>query len=201
MTTPSSSPEADQPAAVDQLATALQALGHYRGTNTADEHTAAAERLGGEAVYRAYLANALLGAAQFEAILNESVELDNEQRAAVYLQQQQTVGVAGDQTGMLEFLRWQLLRISAPLRENAQAEQAGPVPVAAAQTAEGLDRMLTVSAAGHTLTEQADIDSVAEQLDTAHQALNSALENIDQLRTLTEQARSGSGAASEGSES
>ncbi|MGJ7909060.1 DUF6245 family protein [Actinopolyspora sp. H202] len=199
MTTPPSSSETDQPAAVEQLATALHALGHYRGTNTADEHAAAAERIGGEAVYRAYLANALLGAAQLEAILNESGEFDAEQRTAVYLQQQQTAGVAGDQTSMLEFLRWQLLRLAAPLRENAQSEQAGPVQVAAAQTTEGLDRLLGVSAASQTLTDQADIDSVAEQLDTAHQALSSAVENIDQLRALTERARSGSD--SESSES
>ncbi|SDP37523.1 hypothetical protein SAMN04487905_103412 [Actinopolyspora xinjiangensis] len=191
MTTSASSSEADQPASVGRLATALQALDHYRGTNTPDEHTAAAERLGGEAVYRAYLANALLGAAQLEALLNESVEFDAEQRSAIYLQQQQTAGVTGDQTSMLEFLRWQLLRIASPLRENARTEQAGPVPVAAAQTAEGLDRLLAVSAASHTLTDQADIDSVAEQLDTAHQALSSAVENIDRLRALTERARSG----------
>ncbi|ASU78982.1 hypothetical protein CDG81_12575 [Actinopolyspora erythraea] len=194
MTTSASSSETDQPAAVDRLATALQALGHYRGTNTSDEHAAAAERLGGEAVYRAYLANALLGAAQLEALLNESVEFDAEQRTAIYLQQQQTAGVTGDQTSMLEFLRWQLLRIASPLRENARTEQSGPVPVAAAQTAEGLDRLLAVSAASHTLTDQADIDSVAEQLDTAHQALSSAVENIDRLRALTERARSGAGA-------
>jgi hypothetical protein len=59
---------------VTQIAAAMAALGLYAGANTPAEHAAEARRLGSEAAYRLRLVNALLGAAQAEALLTESAE-------------------------------------------------------------------------------------------------------------------------------
>src|SRR6266852_5569670 len=118
----------DKPSSVTQLAAAMAALGLYHGANTPAEHAAEAKRLGGENAYRVRLANALLGAAQTEAILAEAVPLSLEARAAAYEQQFTTAGAAERPTKRLEFLRWQTLRVGGPLREIAQHVEAGPIP-------------------------------------------------------------------------
>jgi hypothetical protein len=64
----------DDPADPEQLAAALAALGMYTGTGAAAEHSAEVKRLGVD-VYRVQLANALLGAAQAEALLCERLKV------------------------------------------------------------------------------------------------------------------------------
>jgi len=71
-----------EPSSVTQLAAAMAALGLYSGANTPAEHAAEARRLGGENAYRVRLANALLGAAQTEAILADTLPISPEARVA-----------------------------------------------------------------------------------------------------------------------
>jgi len=71
-----------EPSSVTQLAAALAALGLYSGANTPTEHAAEARRLGGQDAYRVRLANALLGAAQTEAVLADAIPLSPEARTA-----------------------------------------------------------------------------------------------------------------------
>jgi hypothetical protein len=75
---------------------------------------------GGENAYPVRLANALLGAAQTEAILAESVPISFEARAVAYEHQFTTAGAADNPTKRLEFLRWQTLHVGGPLREIAR---------------------------------------------------------------------------------
>lgn len=78
------------------------------------------------------LANALLGAAQIEAMLAESLAGDSDALFAAHRQQLLAAGVADDAEKLAAFLRWQTLRVS------------GPLPVAAAHAADGLHRLLGV---------------------------------------------------------
>ena len=59
----------EEPSTVVQLASALAALGLYGGENTEAEHAAEAKRVGSAQQYRLLLVNALLGAAETEALL------------------------------------------------------------------------------------------------------------------------------------
>ncbi len=72
----------DKPSGITQLATAMAALGLYRGANTPAEHAAEARRLGGDNAYRAQLVNALLGAVQTEAVLADSLPISPAARQA-----------------------------------------------------------------------------------------------------------------------
>lgn len=152
------SPYRDDPATVEQLAAALAALDSYAGTGSAAEHAAEAIRLGGRDAYRLRLANALLGAAQMHALLAERLAGgDTGLLAAAHREQLATSGVLDPATGdadhgkLAEFLRWQVLRVGAPLREVAQDAQTGPIPVAAAHTADALQKLLGAIAAGHAM--------------------------------------------------
>ena len=136
----------DTPSSVTQLAAAMAALGLYRGANTPAEHAAEARRLGGDAAYRLRLVNALLGAVQTEALLAEGLPVSTDDRLAAYEQQLSTAGVADSPTKRLRFLRWQALRVAGPLREITQHVEAGPIPLAAAWAAEGLQQLLDVIA-------------------------------------------------------
>jgi hypothetical protein len=177
----------DTPSSVTQLAAALAALELYRGVNTPAEHAAEARQLGGEDAYRVRLANALLGAAQTEALLADAVPLSPEARAAAYEQQLRTAGADDDPTKRIEFLRWQTLRVSVPLREIAQNVEAGPIPLAAAWAAEGLQQLLDVIAAGQNVTPS-DVDRLAgpvtDELRAARAALVTAISNVDILLDL-----------------
>lgn len=125
----------EEPAAVEQLAAAMAALGFYTGTNAPGGHEDEARRLGGPEAYRLRLVNALLGAVQTEALLAETTQVTGEQRAGAYRQQLVTAGVEEDPDKLMEFLRWQVLRATGPLREIAQRPEAGPIPLAAAHAA------------------------------------------------------------------
>jgi hypothetical protein len=79
-----------------------------------------------------------LGAVQTETILTETSDVTDDQRAAAYRQQLVTAGVEDNPVKLIEFLRWQVLRAATPLREIAQRQEAGPIPLAAAHAAEGV---------------------------------------------------------------
>jgi len=176
-----------EPSSVTPLAAAMRALGLYSGANTPAEHTAEALRLGGEDAYRVRLANALLGAAQTEALLADAIPLSPDARAAAYEQQLSTAGAADDPGKRIAFLRWQTLRVSGPLREIAQNVVAGPIPLAAAHAADGLQKLLGVIAASQNPTPD-DADRLAgpvtDELRAAREALSTAIGNVDILLEL-----------------
>ncbi|MER5625099.1 DUF6245 family protein [Streptosporangium sp. NPDC002544] len=170
----------DEPASAVQLGAAMAALGLYDGTNTAAEHAAEAARLGGDGPYRMRLANALLGAVQVEAMLVESAATGPEDLAAAHRQQLVTAGVADDPDQLTGFLPWQALRVAGPLRLVAQDASTGPIPVAAAHAAEGLQKLLGVIGAGQV----PDVETVKEHLTeirAARQCLIDAIGNVDIL--------------------
>ncbi len=176
-----------EPSSVTQLAAAMRALGLYSGANTPAEHAAEARRLGGEDAYRVRLANALLGAAQTEALLADAIPLSLEARAAAYEQQLSTAGAADDPAKRIAFLRWQTLRVSGPLREIAQNVTAGPIPLAAAHAADGLQKLLGVIAdSQNPAPDDADrlAGPVTDEPRAARDALSNAIGNVDILLDL-----------------
>jgi hypothetical protein len=132
----------DTPATVTQLAAALAALSHYEGTNSATEHAWEAARLGGKSYYRLLLVNALLGHAEGEAVHADGTGVPADQVLAAHRQALAAVGALDDPAKLLGFLRWRTLRIAGPLRESAQDPTTGPVVLAAAHAAEGLQQLL-----------------------------------------------------------
>uniref|UniRef100_UPI003F491E8A DUF6245 family protein n=1 Tax=Sphaerisporangium sp. CA-236357 TaxID=3240030 RepID=UPI003F491E8A len=173
-------PPSDQPATAEQLGAALAALGLYDGTGTTAEHAAEAARHGGEGPYRVRLANALLGAVQIEAMLAETVAAGEQDLAAAHHEQLATAGVADDPEKLVGFLRWQALRVSGPLRLIAQDPSTGPIPLAAAHAAEGLQRLLGVIGAGQVPSVEEVKNHVAE-IEAARECLVTAIGNVDIL--------------------
>ena len=142
----------ETPATAEQLSAALAALGMYSGANTPAEHAEEAARLGGPQAYRLRLANALLGAAQTEAVLADTAatDLDDLTRRAAWEQQLVTAGAGEDEVKRIGLIQWQVLRAATPLREIAQRQATGPIPLAAAHAADGLQALLGVIAASQT---------------------------------------------------
>ena len=173
----------EERATVEQLAGAMAVLGFYAGSNDPAEHEAEARRLGGPDTYRMRLVNALLGAVQTEALLVETIEVEGEQRVAAYRQQLATAGVEEDADKLMEFLPWQVLRATTPLREIAQRPEAGPIPLAAAHAAEGLQWLLAVVAGGQQPTA-ATVDALVGTLEAARASLLNAIANVDILRRM-----------------
>jgi len=178
---------ATTPATVTQLAAALAALGHYEGTNSDTEHAREAARLGGESYYRLLLANALLGHAEGEAVHADGTGLSADQLLAAHRQALVAVGAIDDPAKLLGFLRWRTLRIAGPLRESAQDATTGPVVLAAAHAAEGLQRLLAVCEAGQSPLSAAP-EALMADLQVARDALTDALANIDIMLRLVRQA-------------
>ncbi|MEV4246705.1 DUF6245 family protein [Streptosporangium canum] len=170
----------DEPAPAARLGAAMAALGLYGGTNTAADHAGEAARLGGEGPYRMRLANALLGAVQVEAMLAESAATGPEDLAAAHHQQLATAGVVDDVEKLAAFLRWQALRVAGPLKLVAQDPSTGPIPLAAAHAAEGLQKLLGVAGAGQVPDVEAVREGVAE-MRAARQCLVDAIDNVDIL--------------------
>jgi Family of unknown function (DUF6245) len=143
--------------------------------------------MGGEDAYRVRLANALLGTAQTEALLADAIPISPDARLAAYEQQLKTAGAADDPAKRIAFLRWQTLRVSGPLREIAQRVEAGPLPLAAAWAADGLQQLLDVIADSQNVTP-ADVDRLAgpvtDELRAARESLVNAIGNIDILLNL-----------------
>ena len=178
----------DEPATPEQLAGALAALGAYTGRGDGAEHAAEAERLGA-GPYRMQLANALLGAAQVEALLCEQLGVAGDKMRDAHRQQLLTGGVMDpgsevpNPAKLAEFLRWQTLRVGGPLREIAQDPATGPIPLAAAHGADGLQRLLGVIAAGQVPSVEGLRHSLAE-LDAARECFEAAIVNIGILTSM-----------------
>lgn len=174
-------PADDAPSTISQLVAAMQALGQYEGENSEAEHAAEIKRLGSVDAYRALLANALLGMVEVDAMLCDGLGLSAERLRAAYAQANAAAG--DDPARLLGLLRWRTLRIGAPLREIAQDEGAGPIPLASAHAAEGLQRLLGVCAEGQNLAS-ADPTRMQANLEAAREALTNATANIDILFDL-----------------
>lgn len=175
------------PATVEQVAAALAALGLYGGSNTAAEHEQEAARLGGPDAYRVRLVNALLGAAQTEAMYADGVALTDDARQAAWDEQLKTAGAWDEPGKRIGFIRWQVLRASTPLRIIAGNIEVGPIPVAAAHAAEGLHVLLGVIGDSHQAVATGDVETLAtqaEQLRAAKASLQAAIDNTDLLLDL-----------------
>ena len=86
-----------------------------------------------------------------------------EQRDAAWREQLRSAGAVDDPGALMGFLRWQALRFAGPLREIAAREEAGPIPLAAAHAADGLQALLEVIGAGQNIAA-ADVDALPGQL-------------------------------------
>src|SRR5882757_5832752 len=180
----------EAPAAVEQIAAAMAALGLYDGEDTPAEHAEEAARLGGADAYRVRMVNALLSAVQAEAVMADAVELSDGARHAAWEEQLTAAGAGpGDSVRRVEFIRWQVLRAGTPLRLMAGNREVGPIPLAAAHTAVGLHTLLGVVAAGQDAVATGDVETLAgqaDQLKTARGALQNAIDNTDVLLKMLE---------------
>ena len=175
----------EEPSTVIQLAAAMQALGLYNGQNTEEEHQAEAARIGGEA-YHLLLVNALLGGVETEALYADSLGVKFDQMQAAHQQALKTAGAEDTPEKLLNFLRWRTLRVAGPLRQIAQNEEAGPVPLAAAHAAEALQLLLSACASGQNMA-QANPFQMAADLKSARESLTYSLANLDIMLGLIEQ--------------
>ena len=174
------------PASIIQLAAAMAALGAYSGDNTEAEHATEAKRLGGgEAYYRLRLVNALLGIIETEAMLSETTCQSAEEMFQAHRQALESAGAMRTNEILLDFLRWRTLRIAGPLRQIAQDESTGPIPLAAAHAAEGLQRLLGIAAAGQRL-DPATLSPAGIKADfnSARESLTYAMANLDLMLDL-----------------
>jgi len=176
----------DNPFTVEQIVAAMAALGMYRGEQTELEHAREAKRLGGMNTYQARLANALLGVVEVDAMLADGSGLSESHMQAAHQQALQSAGVAEQPGKLLSFLRWRTLRVGGPLRVIAQNKEAGPLPLAAAHAAEGLQMLLGVCAAGQDLSNLSPAELQAD-LVTARESLTDAIANLDIFLTLLDQ--------------
>lgn len=176
----------ENPSTMIEIASAMQALGLYDGENTEEEHQAEAKRLGDEVYYYMLLVNALLGAVEGEALYADASGVAHNQLEAAHDQALQTAGAKDSPEKLLRFLRWKTLRVSGPLRQIAQNQAAGPIPLAAAHAADGLQRMLNVTATGQDLT-QFDPKQMITDLKAARESLALSLANLDIMLSLIDQ--------------
>ena len=160
----------------------MLALGVWDGENTREQHDDEARRLGGMQAYRLSLCNALLGAAQAQAVLADAIDtVSLQQRDAAWHEQLRCAGVRdSDREALMGFLRWQALRLSAPLREIAGREQTGPIALAAAHTVDGLQGLLEVIGAGQGIAT-ADLEALPGKLRAARASLTAAIADVDVL--------------------
>jgi hypothetical protein len=165
----------DVDAALCRLAAALAALG-VDGGDPPDASATPEER-------RAWLAGALLGVAQSEAMRADAERLTRDARYESY--DRQLDAAAGDDVvARLELIRWQVRRASGPLPVLARTAGADPIPLAAGQAAEGLQNLLAVAAATHGAVAAGDVDALAAQaakLRAARTALRASADNTDVL--------------------
>jgi hypothetical protein len=165
----------------------MAALGMYAGENSESEHQAEAKRAGSETYYRMLLVNALFGIVSAEAMLADSEGVSHDQMQSAHRQARISAGVEEQMSKLLGFLRWQTLRVGGPLREMAQDTETGPIPLAAAHAAEGLQLLLGVCAQGQNL-DNADPSALTADLKAAREALTNAVANIDIMLRLVAQA-------------
>jgi hypothetical protein len=174
------------PATIIQLAAAMTALESYSGENTEAEHEKEARRLGSsKEYYRMRLANALLGIVETEAMFSETASESTEQMLHAHQQALESAGAMGSKEKLLEFLRWRTLRIAGPLRQIAQDKETGPIPVAAAHAAEGLQQLLGISADGQHLDPGTISPTIIKaNLNKARESLTYAIANLDIMLDL-----------------
>ncbi len=176
----------EEPSTVIQLAAAMQALGLYNGQNIEEEHQAEAARIGGEAYHHMLLVNALLGGVETEALHADSSGVNFEQMQAAHQQALKTAGAEDTPEKLMNFLRWRTLRVAGPLRQIAQNEEAGPVPLAAAHAAEALQLLLSACASGQNIAQVSPFQMAAD-LKSARESLTNSLANLDIMLGLIEQ--------------
>jgi len=178
------------PATVTQLAAAMAALGAYSGENTEAEHAKEAQRLeGGMEYYRLRMANALLGIVETEALHSETAAGAAQQLLHAHNQALESAGATRSKEVLLGFLRWRTLRVAGPLRQIAQDAETGPIPLAAAHAADGLQQLLGIIADGQGIDPGTlSPDAMKENLRSAKASLNNAIANIDILQGLIDEA-------------
>ncbi len=177
----------EKPFTVEQLVSAMLALGVYNGENSDIEHKVEAKRLGGMDIYQMFLANALLGHAETNAMLADSMGVSVEHMMESHRQSLVSSGCEEDSWKLLQFLRWRVLRAAGPLREMAQREEVGPLPLAGAHAAEALQLILEVCAEGQKpLT--ASPGGMKKNMLSAKESLTYAIDNIDIMLRLIGQA-------------
>ena len=161
------------PATIIQLAAAMAALGAYSGENTEAEHAKEAQRLGGGMeYYRLRMANALLGIVETEAMHSETAGGAAEQLLHAHNQALESAGATRSKEMLLGFLRWRTLRVAGPLRQIAQDTETGPIPLAAAHAAEGLQQLLGITADGQSIDpDTMSPDAMKENLRSAKDVL------------------------------
>ncbi|MFF0249916.1 DUF6245 family protein [Streptosporangium sandarakinum] len=155
-------PPRNEPATAPQLAAEPAALGLYDEDNALAEHLMEAAWPGGDGLYQTRLANALLGTVQAEAMLAETAARSSEDLAAAHHRQLTVAGVADDVGKLAGFLCWQALRVAGPLKLVAQDPAMGPIRLAAAHAAEGLQKLLGVASPGQVPDAEAVKEGVAE---------------------------------------
>lgn len=176
----------EDPFSVQQLAAAMTALGMYHGENSDLEHAKEAKRLGGKDAYQARLTNALLGIVEVDAMLADGSGLSEAAMQAAHRQALQSAGTDESPAKLLNFLRWRALRVGGPLREIAQNTEAGPLPLAAAHAAEGLQLLLGVCASGQDLANCSPQELEANLI-KAKTSLADAIANLDMFLQLIQQ--------------
>ena len=177
----------DNPFSVQQLAAAMAALGMYHGDNSDLEHAKEAKRLGGKDAYQARLVNALLGVVEVDAMLADGSELSEADMRAAHQQALQSAGADESPAKLLNFLRWRTLRVGGSLREMVQDTQTGPLPLATAHAAEGLQLLLGVCATSGQNLANLSPQKLEADLVKAKEALTDAIANLDIFLQLVNQ--------------
>lgn len=167
-----------------RLVAALEALGIEEGP---EDRATQMEQLGGVDAYRAWLASALLGAAQSEALVADSLPLSRDARYAVWERQLSVAGITDDTAARVELMQWQVQRACEPLPAMAHDSPTDPIPLAAAQAAEGLQTLLAVCAATQGAVASGDVPALAAQVGRLREALKvlqAAVDNTEELLEL-----------------
>lgn len=173
----------ETPFNIEQIVSAMIALGGYTGKNTEVEHKAESLRLGGKDIYRIFLANALLGLVETNAMLADGEGVLNDRMLEAHHQALVSAGATDDTSKLIGFLRWRVLRVSGKLREMAQNPEFGPLPLAAAHASQGLQLLLGVCEAGQNPLK-ASPDDMKKDILEAKESLNLAIANIDIMLRL-----------------
>lgn len=176
----------ERPFTTEQIINAMVALGGYNGQNTEIEHQAEAKRLGGKDIYRIFLANALLGMVETNAMLTDGEGVLQDRMLEAHHQSLVSAGAVDDASKLIGFLRWRTLRVSGKLREMSQNPEFGPLPLASAHAAHGLQNLLGVCEAGQNPLQASPTDMKRGILE-AKESLKLAIANIDIMLKLISQ--------------
>ncbi|MFB9709387.1 DUF6245 family protein [Streptosporangium sandarakinum] len=126
------------------------------------------------------MAGALLGAVQIKAMLTKTTATDPDEPMAAHRQRSATAGMADDVEKLAGFLRWQVPRVAGLLKLVGQDPSTGPIPLVAAHTAEGLQKLLGVICGGRLPDVEVAREHIAE-MKAARQCLVGAIGNVDIL--------------------